>query len=198
MRQYQLMEKVRQLATIDRRQAERAAKIAEQVEHGYIIELDRIHAFNAERSAAVREMYREVSGDESDPFLTIDGNEVWVDKQFLAAFYDVQELPFALSYEAYWRYAVKWKGADETERKKSEKTVRLFETREYVALEHARAYVTFMTVHPAFLELCDKQNEEHFLDLVTLTASRSIQEFLFARATDAFRYFRLGGVLVDC
>lgn len=191
-----LMEKVRVLATLDRQVTERTAFLADEIEKGFFIPVENAVAFNEQRALGQRQIYEELSGALPHPFKQQDG--VWyVDERLLCAYYDCEELRFLRTYDVFWKrmnnVAVRSGGTfKRTDYEKQSFDYENTKVYNWVPVDVAMEYVSFMQTYRTFTDLCDRNNEEHFLELVTLTAGRSIQEFLFARAKEAFRYKTLG------
>lgn len=190
-----LVEKIKKIASLERESVLEYASLVDVLPKGVVIDIENVAAFTESRSRALLKVYQEMAGVLTDPLLretTPNGEDIWVDLRFLKAYYDFDELPFEHSYEAFWRYMHN-RGEVKS---KNEKEIRLFETIRYVNLEKAKAYHQFMRTYGNFIKLCEKKNEEHFLELVTHTAARPIQDFLFALVGESFRYLMRGGSLV--
>lgn len=190
-----LVEKIKKIASLEREGVLEYASLVDVLPQGVLIDIENVEAFTSLRKQSLLRVYQEMAHVTTEPVLrerAMEGEETWVDVRFLSVYYDVEELPFAHSYEAFWRFMHN-RGEVQT---KHEKEIRLFETTRYVTLNMAKEYVEFMQSYPYFKKLCEKKNEEHFLELVTHTAARPIQDFLFALVSESFRYLMKGGNLV--
>lgn len=197
-----LMEKVRVLATLDRQVTEDTAFLADRLEKGFFIPVENAIEFNEKRALGQRRIYDELSGELPYPFKKID--EVWyVDERLLAAYYDFAEMRFFRSYEVFWKYMnnqaeKQGRSYRRLDHERQNYDYENSQVHKFIPVDVAFDYISFMQTYRTFTNLCDRNNEEHFLELVTLTAARSIQDFLFARAREAFQYKQLGGLKVEC